>query len=269
MNEKILLLSLVLISIHAGAADLDAHEIMVKNESARHVSDFESRCVLTTGTKGTAGDKTKEFTLWRKLQKDGVHNSTLTRFNSPAEVREEGILILENESGKNDVLLYLPNFKKIRRVETQQQSGSFMGSVFSYSDIATPHVADYQYKLLRQEKCPSVEAAAQTCAVIESTPSNEDIRDRTGYSKSLVWIRLDNNMAVQAQYFNMEGVQFKNMQASEIKIIDSKNQKWLAHQIYIENTKTNEFTRLVFSKVKANGGIADSIFTQQNLQKTN
>jgi outer membrane lipoprotein-sorting protein len=249
------------------AGILSAKDIMTKNEDARHVTEFVTDAKITTGTVGAAGDKFKDFTLWRKVQGDGVHNNTLTRFHAPAEVRDEGILIIENGSGKNDVLLYLPAFKKIRRVESQQQSGSFMGSVFSYSDIATPHVADYEYKMLKEEKCPTAEAAAQNCTVIECIPANDDVKDRTGYSKSVIWVRNDNFMGVKADYYDVDGNLFKKMEANQIKIVDAKNQKWLAHSIYLQNIKSNEFTKLEFSNVKVNSGIADSIFTQQNLQK--
>ena len=244
-----------------------ALEIMKKNEEVRKVNEFESRAKLTTGNSTDKTEKVKEFTFWRKVQSDRVHNSTLTRFHSPAEVRNEGILILENPDGKNDVLLYLPNFKKTRRVESQQQSGSFMGSVFSYSDIATPHTSDYRYKTLRQEKCPGAEHASVQCHVIEALPANEDVQERTGYSRSVVWIRTDNFMAVKGEYTNVQGEMFKRLEAGQIKMVDPKEKKWLAHFLSIENLKTRDYTRLLFSNVKVNGGIPDAVFTQQNLQK--
>lgn len=256
-------------SIAVQAFDLTPKEIMQKNDDARRVSDFETKAKLSTGTEGGSPAKVKVFTLWRKVQTEGIHNSTLTRFHEPAEVRNEGILIVENTSGRNDVLMYLPNFKKVRRVESQQQSGSFMGSVFSYSDIATPHVEDYTYKLLKSEKCPSTEAATIECSVIECTPANDDIKERTGYSKSVIWIRRDNFMGVHAEYYDLNNTLFKLLDASDTKIVDAKNKKWLSHFLSLTNTKTKEFTRLQFSNVKVNAGISDAIFTQQNLQKVN
>lgn len=259
----------LLVGLMASSAYADeARDIMVKNEAARKLDEMESTAKLTTGSPGSS-TKIKEFTLWRKVGEDKVHNKTLTRFHSPAEVRNEGILIVENEGGKNDVLLYLPNFKKIRRVETQQQSGSFMGSVFSYSDIATPHVDDYKYKKLKEEPCPTTEAKGVKCAVIESSPSTEDIRDRTGYSKSTIWVRLDNFMVVQAEHYGLDGALFKKLQSAQIKMVDTANKKWHANFIEVENVKTKEFTKLEFSRVKVGGNIPNSLFTQQNLSKVN
>ncbi len=262
MNKLTLVLTVLLLPTLVLAA-MNPREIMIKNDEARRVHEFEAQCKLTTG------EKIKNFTLYRKVQKDGIHDSTLTRFHEPAEVRNEGILIVENATGRNDVLLYLPNFKKIRRVESQQQSGSFMGSAFSYSDIAAPHVDDYTYKTLREEKCPGAEASAQTCAVIECTPANDDVKERTGYSKTVLWVRLDNYMWVSGDYYDTDGTLFKKLEAKQIKMVDTQNQKWLAHDLVVQNLKTKDYTHLEFSKVKVNGGIPDSTFTQQNLQKTN
>jgi hypothetical protein len=243
-----------------------AREVMVRNEEARRISTMESGATLTTQAKGKE-PKVKKFSWWRKLGPDGVHFKTLTRFHAPAEVRGEGILFLEGSDGENDIQMYLPAFKKIRRVETQQQSGSFMGSEFSYSDIATPHVDDHQYKMVKEETCPTPEAASLKCWVIESTPANEKVLDRTGYSRSVSWIRHDNAMAVQVEYSNREGEPWKKLVATKIQEVDKARHQWLAHHLRIENVKSGRSTELEFADVKANGAIADSVFTTQNLSR--
>lgn len=250
----------------AKAAGLSAKEIMTKNEEVRRLRDLESSAELNTGGGGSP-DRAKSFTWSRKLTADGVHNNTLTRFYAPAEVRGESILFLERTDSENEVMLYLPAFKKIRRVESQQQSGSFMGSEFSYSDIATQHVDDHTYKMLGEEKCPTSQGGGLKCSMIETKPARDSVKERTGYSKTVVWVRTDNFMVVQGEYYDLDGALFKRMQAQEIREIDPKEHKYFAHDLKIENLKTGRHTRLQFSKVRVNQGIADSIFTQQNLSK--
>jgi len=244
-------------------AALSAKDIMTKNEEARQINDVKSSAVLTTGGGGSP-ERVKSFTWWRKLTDDKIHFNTLTRFHAPAEIRGEGILFLER-GDQNEVMMYLPNFKKIRRVESQQQSGSFMGSEFSYSDIATPHVDDYTYKLLKEEPCPG--ETGIKCHVIESTPATEAIKERTGYSKSVHWIRSDNFMGVKGEHHDAEGNLWKKLEASEIKEVDPAKHKWMSHRIRIENAKNGRFTLMQFSGVKVNQGIPDSTFTQQNLAR--
>jgi outer membrane lipoprotein-sorting protein len=248
----------------ARAGSLSARDIMVRNEDARKIADVTSNATLTTGGPDTA-EKVKQFTWWRKLSSDGVHFNTLTRFREPAEVRGEGILFHEREGDQNDIHMYLPAFKKIRRVESQAQSGSFMGSEFSYGDIATPHVDDYKYELVK-ENAPCDGKKAQ-CYLIQSTPANDDIKERTGYSKTQQWLRKDNFMAVQGEYYDADGNLWKKLKASGIHEVDPTKHKWMSYDIRIDNAKNGRFTTLKFTDVKVNAGIPDSTFTQQNLAR--
>ena len=260
-----------LVAAVAGASAPSAKEIMLKNEDARKIDELTSSASLKTGGGGSP-DRLKKFTWWRKLSADKVHYHTLTRFHEPAEVRGQGILFLEHEDGNNDVMLYLPTFKKIRRVESEQQSSSFMGSEFSYSDIAAPHVEDYQYSMVKEsEVCPSTEAAQVKCFVIESKPANEKVKDRTGYSHGQQWVRHDNFMSVKGEFYDLEGKLWKKMDASKIEVVsqanDQKNKKWMAHFVRMENIRNGRFTELEFKSVKTNIKIPEVTFSQQNLSK--
>lgn len=268
MNKRITIFFLL---FWAGPGTVCAHaaqsalEIMTQNEERRKVDSVISEAALTTGGGGSQ-DRKKTFTWWRKLSADRVHFDTLTRFKTPAEIRGEGILFLEHEKNNNEILLYLPNFKKIRRVESQQQSSSFMGSELSYSDIASPHLEDYQFKYLKEEKCPGEEFQG-ICHVIESTPANEDVKERTGYSKSVNWVRSDNQMTVKSEHYDLAGELIKRMTANQIKQVDASKNKWMAYQVRVDQLKTSKFTLLEFGEVKINQPIGAAVFTPQNLSR--
>jgi outer membrane lipoprotein-sorting protein len=240
-------------------------EIMQRNEEVRRLQDVNSKAVLKTG--GGGPERTKNFTWWRKLQKDQIHFNTLTRFHEPAEIRGQGILFVENSGGENDVQMYLPTFKKVRRVESQAQSGSFMGSEFSYSDIASTHVEDYAYKVLTEEACPGSGAPGVKCHKIEAIPATEAVKERTGYSRTLNWIRQDNSMHAYGEYYDAEGKLWKKLEASKTTQVDAKAGKWMALSVRMNNVKNGKFTLLEFSDVKANAGVDDATFTVQNLQR--
>jgi len=255
----------LLLASSAWATSLSAHDIMVKNEAAGKLANVTSHAKMTTGG-GDSKERVKEFTWWRKLQPDGIHFFTLTRFHFPPEVKGEGILFLEHVQDQTDVELYLPTFKKIRRVESAQQSGSFMGSEFSYSDIAAPHADDFNYKLATEEDCGGLNHGVR-CWVIESTPATDGVKERTGSSKVRSWIRQDNFMAARAEYAAADGNPWKKLEASSIQEMDSQNHKWMALDIRMENVKNNHFTSLHFDQVKVKTPVADSIFSLQNLAK--
>lgn len=266
MRLSILCLSILFVSVFSAsptaAYALDGREVMAKHEEARQVAAFTAKARLET-RKANAAPKEKTFTIWRKLKSDGVHFESLTRFHTPAEVKNEAILFLENPKGENDILLYLPAYQKVRRLERSQQSASFMGSDLSYSDITTPHVDDYRHRLEGEEACPG--EAGITCHRIEGIPASPSIQERTGYARTLTWVRKDNFMPTQIQHFDAKGKLVKTSALSEIEKLSTG--KWFTKKIQLTTAKSGGQSTLQFSDVRTDPKLAAAFFTQQALAK--
>jgi hypothetical protein len=266
ISESVILFGVLLgIATTAQAAGPTASEVMTKNEDARKLSNVTAKVKLVTGG-GDSTERTKEFTWWRKLGADSVRYNTLTRFHFPPEIKNQGILFLER-ADQTDIQMYLPTFKKIRRVESQQQSGSFMGSEFSYSDITTPHAVDHKYKMVKEAEDCKEAGKSLRCFVIESEPANDGVKERTGSAKSVHWIRHDNFMAVKSEHFNSAGELWKTLTFLDNTEVSSKDHKWLALNVRVENAKSKKFTTLAFSSIKVEDQLPDSTFTPQNLSR--
>ena len=256
------LASLAVVVPAIAAAGPSGKDLLAKQEEARKIRAFQASATLTTTKAGESG-QAKKFTWWRKLGSDGVHFVTLIRFKEPATIRGEGLLVREGDDD-NDVKLYLPRFKKIRRVEGQSQRSSFFGSVFSYSDIAIPHARDYSAEVKREEPCPG-EASNVTCYVVEITPATETERTRTGYGRSLQWVRGDVWITVKAELYDLKNKLWKKLEAKSVREIDKASHKWIAHELRIEDVPANRVTVLTLGDVRANAKIEDTVFTDQNL----
>ena len=76
------------------------------------------------------------------------------------------------------------------------QSGSFMGSEFSYEDMGATEVEKYTHRFLRDEPCGDLE-----CTVSERIPVGRN----SGYSRQLVWLDRDELRTMQIQYFDRRG----------------------------------------------------------------
>ncbi len=258
-------LSFVLIFISSFAFAITPKEIMKKNEDARQLIDIEAKAKLVTST--ASGDKSKEFTWWRRLKADKIHYDTFTRFHAPAEIKNEAFLFQENEGDKTDIQMYLPAYKKIRRVEPAQQSSSFMGSEFSFSDIASPHVDDYEYLSQVEETCPTKEFEKEKCYKVEMKPATEAVKERTGVGRTVAWVLKSNFMVSKSENYDLDGKLWKKLETSDIRQVDTVQKKWMAFKLRMENVIKNKQTLLEFADTKVNKGIAESIFTLQNLQK--
>jgi len=249
--------------LSAGRSNASALDIMTRAETSRRVREMTAQATLTTG--GGGQERIKTFQLWTKLGEDGVRYRMLLRFQSPPEIRNEGVLIRERASGENEVLVYLPRFKKTRRVEGQSQGTSFMGTVFSYSDIAAQHAADFSHQHLRSEACPN--SAGGQCDVVQSTPRTEEIKWRTGYGKAVQWVKTDNGAIIKGEYFDADGHLWKTSAASDVREVDPVAHRWLAHTVRIDDHKSGKYTVLKFDQVQVNGGIGEATFSPQNLAR--
>lgn len=239
-------------------------ELMKKQEASQRLSDYEAKVTLTQTNLDTQKIKKKVFRFWRKLKAGSNRYQTLTRFLEPGEIRNEGVLLVENDSGKNDVQLYLPAYKKVRRVEAQSQQGSFMGSDFSYSDITSPHPEDFSYGEVTEKPC--LELLTENCFYFTARPKDQELRERTGYQEIQLYLEKKNFVAVAAEYQGLDGQWFKSLRSSDIRVVDPIENKVLAHRITLTQKGKASQTILLFEQVKVKQGIQDGIFTQSHLQ---
>lgn len=239
-----------------------ASEILANSDSAQRLADVTAVGTLTTG-EPEGETRVKTFTIWRRLQADSVHVSTLTRFTAPAEIRNEAILLEERPGDENEVSLYLPRFKKVRRVEAPSQSSSFMGSALSYSDVAVPHLDDFKATLMRTEPCPT--DGGGTCFVVELVPAKPEIAERTGATKYVEWIRTDQFTLMRNDVYDAKGRLWKRIVASDVREVAPH--KFFTYSIRVDDLLTKRFSTLKFADVKANSGLSETLFSRQNLAR--
>ena len=86
-----------------------------------------------------------------RLGADGAGNQRVIRFLSPSDVRNTTTLLIET-AGEDEVSVYLPALKKIRRLARNNKKTSFVGTDLSYGDMMGHRPRDWVHKLIRQTK---------------------------------------------------------------------------------------------------------------------
>ncbi|HOX45356.1 MAG TPA: outer membrane lipoprotein-sorting protein [Myxococcota bacterium] len=257
----LIVLGLLLGSPAARAADLTAREIMVKSYEVSRVQDSTGVGVLTLYN--ASGDKrVRETTQVGKLDPNGRDQKRLIRFVSPADVKGTGLLTVEHHDGDDDIWIYLPALRKVRRIVSQEKSNTFMGSEFSYVDILDPQVDDYTHTLVGKVALEGVE-----CFKIESVPTSAAIKDEHGYAKKVSWIRGDNFVASQIDFYDKTGALLKTQTARNIHEVDKTAHKWLPLVRVMSNHQTKRRSELVLKDIKVNVGVGDDVFSTANLER--
>ncbi len=167
---------------------------------------------------------------------------------------------------EDDSWLYLPALQKVKRIASSDQSGSFMGSDFTYSDINGMEIEDWQYSFVKEnDNLNGVDTW-----VIQGLPKSglkDKVINETGYLKSMMWIRKDNYMLIKGKYWVKEGKKIKYFKAADIKKVGDI---WTAHELTMITTvkgKVDHSSVLKFSNVVYNKTIDDSSFTTRRMER--
>jgi hypothetical protein len=199
------------------------------------------------------------------FQKDlvGSEERALMHFHQPADVRGVSFLIInygEDQSKADDQWMFLPAFRKTRRIGSNDKRGDFMGAVFNYSDLDKIRVFDYDNTLVGEE-----EVLGQSAWLIERIPVSQDVINKTGYYKTRVWIAKESKLALQRHYYNAKGVVFKIQQSTKIKKIQGI---WTITKSRAENLEDKKVSIMTFNNTVYNVDVSDDRVSKKALKKT-
>ena len=157
-------------------ADPSADEIMHKSFLSTKVGDSTANSTFRL-INAAGQQRTRETEGDTKLIAGTTDNRRYVNFLTPADVHGTKTLLIEHSAADDDMWIYLPAMKKVRRLVSSNKKDSFVGTDFSYGDVIGHRVEDWNHKLLRQERVDG-----RDCYVVESTPKRAEVADNTGYS---------------------------------------------------------------------------------------
>ncbi|MEO1336758.1 MAG: outer membrane lipoprotein-sorting protein, partial [Myxococcota bacterium] len=97
------------------------------------------------------GDRVERKMLVQTLEGTNDGDKSIVAFSFPADVNGTKLLTWTHKIDNDDQWLYMPAIKRIKRISSRRQSGSFMGSEFSYEDMSSQEVEKYTYQFLGDE----------------------------------------------------------------------------------------------------------------------
>jgi hypothetical protein len=242
-------------------AQEDAKQIMQKSQDAMTLDGSEAISTLTIND-GKGNQRVRKFSMASKREASKALTKSIMRFLEPADVKGTGILTFDYENKDDDMWLYLPALRKVRRIVSSEKTKSFMGSEFTNADITKPNIEEYTYKAIGSETIDNVE-----CLEIEITPATKEIASSYGYSKKIAWIGKADYVARRNEFYDLEGKLLKVMVVKNVKLLDPKNKKYQTLDASMENKQNNRSSTFVTDKVVFNPNVKEEYFTTDYLQK--
>ena len=233
-------------------------KVVARDEGDRSISEMEMILIDRKGKKRVR--KLKAYSM--EQDKDSL---SLMFFLSPADVRNTGFLTYDyDESGKDDdQWLYLPALRKTKRIAAGDKSGSFMGSDLNYSDMTSPDLDLYDYTLMKETK-----VKGKKVWQIKAVPKTKDEAGKSGYSKSVVFIRQDNYVMIRGVRWVHKKRRNKYLDVRKLEKIDGI---WVSTEMHVttkSGKKTLHKTILKQKNILFNqDGVNRDLFTIRRLEK--
>jgi outer membrane lipoprotein-sorting protein len=248
-------------TVAAGQTALTANEIVARGEDVMRVKGVQGVSTMRIiDEKG--GERVRKIKQASKLFDNGETEKRLIRFMEPADVKGTGLLTFDYKSKGDDLWLYMPALRKVRRIVSTEKAKNFLGSEFSYSDMSPPSPDDFNFKILGEEKFKEV-----LCYKIEWMPKSEEVAKENGFSRRIIFIGKDNFMIRKSLYYDSEGKLLKELIVHEIKELDTKNHKFRAMNLEMINRQNGRRSTLVNEQLEFNPNVDDSYFTTGYLER--
>ena len=229
---------------------LNGDELAQQMANRKKPTDSKVDLLMTlTNKKG----KARSSSLRSIIKDDGAKQ--IIWFLSPADDKGVSFLKIEHDEKDDEMRMWLPAFKKIRRISTNKRSDSFMGSDLSYEDMSTRQIDEYTFKIVGQEMYDSI-----FCYLLESIPK-ENIR--TEYNHHVAWIDTSLFLPMKEQSYDKLGKLLKKKKFTYSVI----NDYHVLTEIQVINIQKNHSTNLKFENIELNTGVGDKLFHQRNLKR--
>ena len=184
---------------------------------------------------------------------------TLIRFTAPSDVKGTALLIFDYEEKEDDMWIYMPALKKVRRIISSEKGKSFMGSEFTNADMSKPNHADFHYELKGSETYEGRE-----CWIVQEEGKDQAIKKANGYSRSVNYIDKETYLCYKTEYYDSSDNLHRVMIASDFKKITATS--YFAYHTSMENVKNGRISEMVVNNLETGKKYREDLFSPNALQ---
>lgn len=202
------------------------------------------------------GQESKRKIRSKTLEVTGDGDKSMSIFDTPRDVKGTAFLSYTHALKADEQWLYLPALKRVKRISSNNKSGPFMGSEFSYEDLSSQEVEKYTYKYLRDEIIDG-----RDCYVIERKPAYK----HSGYTRLISWLDKEMYQPLKIEFYDRKEALLKTLTSSGYK--QYEGQFWRPEKMSVINHITQKSTDLYWSDYRFKTGLSDRDFDRNSLKR--
>ncbi len=231
---------------------MTAQEIIQIMTETMNPRETKARAKMTIVT--TSGQE-RTF-LYDTYSKDSGEKS-LMKYLEPKRVKGQAILMLNDA---NDIWIYFPRTKRIRKLATHAKKQKLEGSDFSYEDLGSSNEFVDEYDSVRLE---DERKRDKDCYTLELTRKRES---SAGYSRVVMWVEKETFVPLVIDYYHDTDPELheKELVLDDIQLVDSI---YTPMRLVMYNKLDNTRTKMEFVEIDFDVELSDDLFTEMGMQR--
>lgn len=209
--------------------------------------------MILTDTLGNSNVRKLRF---YSIESENIGEKRKFVFRQPKDIRGTAILIHSMVVEEDKQWIYLPAFKRVKRVTSKNRQTPFIGSQFSYEDLASQEKEKYKNEFLYEKIVDGV-----PCYVVKRTP----IFPASGYKHLFSYVDKQRARLIKTDYFDQQDKILKTLR------IDGYNLylgRFLIASIYtMKDHQANKTTVMKWTDIKLQSGLSPSDFKRSSLAR--
>ncbi len=250
----IMILSAACGMVISGLAELTVDEIVSRANQAAYYAGEDGQAEVEMKIFDRSGSlRTREFSILRMDVADG-NQKFYVFFRKPAELYKQVFLVWKevNADKEDSRWMWLPALNLKRSIAPGDKRISFVGSDFVYEDVSGRNLNEDSHELIE---------STETQYVVKNTPRKPASVEFAYY---LVRIDKESFLPRKAEYFDKNGKLYRTVEATKVESIQGFP---TVVESVVKDFNTGGSTVNVFSGIKYNIGLKESLFTERFLRR--
>ena len=252
LTKLMIFLIIAVAGVSAFSNENTPDELLKSAAQALHFKNSKSTAVMKISRPGKE-DETRKLNMWFASLSNGY--KLVIKLSEPAKLSGTGFLTIKEGSETASQWLYLPAYKKSRKIRRGNENESFVGSDFTFADLNFENQSAYDFKIQGEAQC-----APAVCHVLVGTTKSSG--DSFGYSKKIFYIRKTDSLNVKTEYFDSSGKLVKLMTVTEGSGKEPK-----IKSLELKDVTNGNKTVMEFVSHSTEDKIADNVFSLSFLEK--
>ena len=178
--------------------------------------------------------------------------SSLIRFYRPADIKNTGFLNYSYDNkNESDQWIYLPAFRTIKKISSEDKNKSFMGSDFSNADVGGRTLTADVHTAYKKE-------TADHAFILSIPKDKNDQYSKIEYKVSKkIWV------IEETVFYDKSNKLLKTLTTNKVKKVKGM---YIVTQSVMRNKKTNGYTTLDVLTADVGMKLSDALFTTKGLR---